>query len=240
MADQVHYGVGDFEAHEAARLVRLAVPANENQSGFDARTIRRWLVGYAAVRAGSKMSHRALWTPQIGIVGDALHLGFQDLIQLNFVRAFQREGVGLPTIKRCLAQAQALIDDPRPFATKRFRTDGRTIFARESDGAGEPELTDLKTMQKVFDRFISPSFKDLEFRGDEIARWYPLGLGKRVVVDPERSFGQPIDNETGVPTQVLVEAIAAEGSIERAALIYDVPIKAVREAHVFQIRLAAA
>mgnify|MGYP001333998408 CR=1 FL=1 len=240
MSEQFAYGIGDFEAREAARLVRLAVPANENQSGFDARTIRRWLGGYSAIRANEKVTHPALWTPQIGRVGDTLHLGFRDLIQLNFVRAFQREGVGLPTIKRCLERAQTLAEDERPFATRRFRTDGNTIFARGAEGIDEADLIDLKTMQQVFDRIISPSFRDLEFRGDQIARWFPLGLGKRVVVDPERSFGQPIDHETGVPTQVLAEAVDTEGSIERAALVYDVPIKAVREALAFQRRLDAA
>ena len=240
MIEQFAYGIGDFEAHEAARLVRLAVPANENQSGFDARTIRRWLGGYSALCADEKVAHPALWTPQIGRVGDALHLGFRDLIQLNFVRAFQREGVGLPTIKRCLDQAQALVGDERPFATRRFRTDGKTIFARGSEGAEETDLIDLKTMQKVFDRIISPTFKDLEFRGDEIARWFPLGMGKRVVVDPDRSFGQPIDHETGVPVQVLADAVLTEGSMERAAVAFDVPVRAVREAHAFQLRLAAA
>ena len=240
MPDQFSYGVGDFEAHEAARLVRLAVPANETRSGFHARTIRRWLEGYAALRSGARVEHGALWMPQIGRVGEVLHIGFQDLIQLNFVRAFQREGVGLPTIRRCLGQAQSLMNDERPFATRRFRTDGRTIFARGSGNAAEPELIDLKTMQRVFDRFISPSFKNLEFRGDEIARWFPLGPGTRVVIDPQRSFGQPIDGDTGVPAQVLAEAATVEGSVERAARVFGVPVRAVRDAQAFQSRLEAA
>lgn len=240
MHEAAVFGIGNFEAHEAARLVRLAVPANDGGSSFDGRTVRRWLNGYTAVRAGERVAHEALWTPQIGTVGNVLHIGFLDLIQLNFVRAFQREGVGLPTVKRCLDQAKTLMADERPFANPRFRTDGRTIFARSAEGAGEPELIDLKTMQRVFDRFISPSFKNLEFSGDEIARWFPLGLSKRVVLDPERSFGQPIDHESGVPAQVLAEAAATEGSIERAALVYEVPVRAVREAVAFQSRLEAA
>lgn len=69
------------------------------------------------------------------------------------------------------------------------------------------------------------------------ARWFPVA-SRRVVIDPARSFGQPIVQE-GVPTLVLAKTFAAEGSYSRVARWYDVDVRSVRAAVDFEHRLAA-
>ncbi|MCA1552586.1 hypothetical protein I6F36_38350, partial [Bradyrhizobium sp. BRP19] len=92
-------------------------------------------------------------------------------------------------------------------------------------------------MQKV----IEPSLKNLEFDEADIAvRWWPLGKAKGVVIDPQRQFGQPIDDATGVPTSVLAEAAKAEGSPAAAAKRFMVPLASVHRAVAFEQQLAAA
>jgi uncharacterized protein (DUF433 family) len=58
------------------------------------------------------------------------------------------------------------------------------------------------------------------------------------VLDPERSFGKPIDAETSVPTDALAAATVAEGSFEAAAQVWGVPVRAVRRAVAFQDEMA--
>ncbi len=75
-----------------------------------------------------------LWPVQV--VADeveGLELGFRDLIELRFVAAFVNAGVGLKAIRNCLVYAREVVADDRPFSTRRFKTDGRTIFLESID-----------------------------------------------------------------------------------------------------------
>ena len=49
-----------------------------------------------------------------------------------------------------------------------------------------------------------------------------------MVLDPARSFGQPIAAQSGVPTIVLFDAVKSEGSIKAAARVYEVSEMEVR------------
>lgn len=101
-------------------------------------------------------------------------------------------------------------------------------------------MVDLQRRQHVFRTIVAPSLKDLEFDADAVARWYPLGLNRRsLVIDPRRAFGKPIAAESGIPAEVLADAVAVEGSVESAARAYEVPVATVRDAVAFQGKLAA-
>lgn len=132
------------------------------------------------------------------------------------------------------------MQDQRPFSTQKFRTDGKTIFFEIIDAVREGQLLDLKRRQNVFHRIVQPSLHDLEFDADALARWFPMGKShKAIVVDPARAFGRPIINDGGVPTQTIAQAISVEGSVERVAKLYELPLAAVREAVAFEKQLAA-
>lgn len=61
-----------------------------------------------------------------------------------------------------------------------------------------------------------------------------------IVIDPQRSFGQPIAAEYGVPTVALAEAVKSEGSVDHVARLYEVSPSVVRDAVRFQEYLMAA
>ncbi|WP_244441342.1 MULTISPECIES: hypothetical protein [Methylosinus] len=181
-----------------------------------------------------------LWTPQLPRFEDRLEIGFRDLIELRFVRAFLDAGLGLKTIRDCLALARDCAKDDRPFSTRRFQTDGRTIFMESLELSGEGELLDLKKRQYAFKRVVERTFRDLDVSDEVVTRWRPFNGKESIVVDPGRAFGQPIAAEFGVPTVALAEAVEAEGSVERVAMIYDVSIGAVRDSVKFEASLRAA
>ena len=100
-------------------------------------------------------------------------------------------------------------------------------------------LLDLTQNQFAFRQVVGPTLKNLEFNHkDQASRWRPLGPGRRVILDPGRSFGQPIVTE-GVPTSILNRAVAREGSAELVARWYEVELRAVRDAVEFERGLAA-
>jgi uncharacterized protein (DUF433 family) len=100
------------------------------------------------------------------------------------------------------------------------------------------EVLDLRTRQFVFRQAVERTFKDIE--DDAVARWRPYGGKLTIVIDPTRSFGQPIVADFGVPTSALADAVQAEGSIERAALLVEVATAVVRDAVEFEKGLLAA
>ena len=131
--------------------------------------------------------------------------------------------------------ARDIVVDERPLSTARFRTDGRSIFLQVAEEDGETRLVDLFKKQFAFREIIGRSLKDLDYDSFGLpAMWWPMGRGRSIVLDPARSFGQPIEAEMSVPVSTLAAAVWAEGSRDAAAKAWDVPIRAIDRALSFQ------
>jgi uncharacterized protein (DUF433 family) len=224
----VPLGIGYYTVPEAARLLKIAP-----------RNINRWLGGYKYEAGARILSMPPLWTPELPASEHHLELSFRDLIELRFVKAFMSAGLGLNMIRTCLEYAKNCVSDARPFSTRKFRTDGRTIFLESARRTGEAELLDLKKHQFVIKEVISRTFKHLDIEDEAVARWRPYRGKQTIVVDPQRAFGQPIATRSGVPTVALADAAKAEGSVQHAAQLYDISMSVVQDAINFEKSLAA-
>ena len=212
-------GIGLYTPSEAGRL--LDVPAGK---------IRRWLSGHEA----NGTYYPALWSPQVDLDDDTLHLGFRDLMELRTAHLFLREGISAQAIRKAIGIAREMIGDDRPLSTRRLKTDGKTIFLEVATTQDEPRLLDLLKRQYAFKRIVDASLRDVEFSGNEPSKWYVGSRGSGVVVDPTRSFGQPIEEQTGIPTAVLAAAARASGNVARTASEWEVPKRAVERALQFE------
>ncbi|MCC6863964.1 MAG: MerR family transcriptional regulator [Rhodobacteraceae bacterium] len=222
-------GIGLYSVADAAQLLKE-----------QPRTLRRWLDGYD-YKNDDEIRHVApLWKLDIPKIDDEIGLSFRDLIELRFIRAFLKTGVSLKTVRDCIDYAQKCIQTDRPFSSSRFRTDGYTIFLESLQAAGEPQLLDLKKKQYAFKKIVEQSFKDLDQEDEIVKRWRPYHGKDSIVIDPTRSFGQPIASASGVPTIVLAEAVKAEGSPSWVARMYEVEKSVVQDAVKFQEGLMAA
>jgi uncharacterized protein (DUF433 family) len=234
MTDRHHslLGVGVYTVPEAARL-----------TGIPAPTIRRWVTGYTYTRNG--IAHRSppLWEGQIAPAENSVALGFRDLLEVRFIDFFRNQGVGWKAIKLAADCASDIIHDSHPFSTKRFKTDGRSIFAEIVQATGEESLLDLSKRQYEFKSFVEPYlFQGLEFSDIGIApvRWWPLGKNRRVTIDPDRAFGQPICTPESVPTVILANAYEAEKSVDAVARWFMVHPRSVLDAVEFENKLSVA
>lgn len=228
-ADNVTLGIGFYTVPEAARLLKIP-----------GRNITRWLGGYSHHGKSGTVAIPPLWTPELPGAGTHLELGFRDLVELRFIQAFIKAGLGLKSIRHCLAYARACVNDLRPFSTRQFQTDGRTIFLDTANHSSASELLDLKKQQYVLKQVIERSFKELDIEGDAVVRWRPFRGKESIIIDPARAFGQPVAADFGVPTIALAQAVAAETSLERVAKIYEIPVAIVRDAVKFEEYLMAA
>lgn len=218
-------GVGLYTPAEAARLTGIAAPK-----------LARWLRGHAV----EGQEYERLWKPQVDL-GDAhVYLGFLDLVQARVADAFIREGLSPQKVRKAIEYGRGIVNADYPFANAKFRTDGKTVILHVLQKGQDDKLIDLfKGGQYVMHRVIEPSLKGLEFEQDFAVRWWPLGRPRGIVIDPKRSFGQPIDDITGVPTAVLAKAAKAQGSPAAAARAYMVPLQSVRRSMAYEERLAA-
>jgi uncharacterized protein (DUF433 family) len=239
--DKLAFGKGVYGATEALRLINFRRDKATNFRPVSRQTIGRWIRGYDYEVNGETHHSDPLWKSDY-LTGDEqdFEVSFRDLIELRFVKTFRDLHLGLQTIRECFSRAVEEVQDPRPFSTQKFRTDGKTIFLEITNGLKDPQLLDLRRRQGVFRSVVEPTLRDLEFDANTLARWYPLGKNRpTIVVDPSFSFGRPIVGKYGVPTQVLAAALRTEGSIEKVARAYEMPAAAVKDALAFEEKLAA-
>lgn len=215
------FGIGVYTVPEAARMIDMP-----------SRNLKRWVAGYEH----HGKSEAPLWIPQHGLEEDEpIVIGFRDLIEARIVNSLRGMRIGLPTIRKCIARARDLVGDDRPFSTRQFKTDGKSIFLEIFKDVGEPELVDLKSLQGVFSRVVAPSLTGLDFDDGGASRWWLLEGKRTIVADPERSFGRPIVAEAGIPTHRMAQAVKAEGSVEAAAKLFELRPRLVRDALEYEL-----
>jgi len=212
-------GIGLYTPSEAGRLIGVRAPK-----------LTRWLHGHMV----NGEWYEPLWRPQIDLGDDKVYLSFRDLLEARVVARFIAEGLSPQKVRLAIGLAQEVVGD-RPLSTSWLKTDGRGVFLKVvRDTGGEPELMNLFSKQYVFNAVVDQSLRDIEFDGPLPNIWWPLGKRSGVLIDPQRSFGQPIERATSIPVMSLSNAVAAEGSAEAAAKAWGVPILAVKRAVRFQ------
>ncbi len=220
------FGMGTYTPVEAARL-----------TGVPAHNLRRWLFGYSYQHHGPRTTQEPLWEPEYGLAQEEPVLGFRDLIEARMVGMLRNLGIGLPTIRTCLRTAAQVAQDAHPFSSAGFRTDGKGLFLERIGAEGQRDVLDLRTRQHAFEKIVERSFLDLDFDDEKATRWFLLPNKKSVVADPERSFGQPIVTEFGIPTRSIAQTFEAERSIEKVARIFEISTTVVKDAMSFESRI---
>lgn len=228
VTEYAYLGVGIYSVPEAARLTGLAP-----------QRIRRWVRGYRYRQGDQTREKEPLWQTQHSAIDDELSLGFLDLMEVRFVNAFVELGVSLQSIRRAIEKASTYFDDNHALCHYEFLTDGRTIFLSAAEDEDDPELLDLVRSQFAFKKILQPYLRGLEYEDQMLARWWPLGRRRSVVIDPARSFGRPIGARSSVPTDLLAKAVTREGNVELVSRWYDVSLREVADAVAFEKSLAA-
>jgi uncharacterized protein (DUF433 family) len=224
----IFLNTGIYSLAEAARLTRVSKGR-----------IRRWIKGYDYRKGAARRHSDAVWHGDIQPIDGKIALGFLDLVEIRFVDEFLRAGVSWKTMRKAHTLAKQELGAEHPFCSNRFVTDGRRILLRQANESSDRALLDLVSNQQEFERIVEPFLKELEFAEEHLARWWPMGKERHVVVDPLRNLGQPTVSKSGVPAQILARSAKANGSVEAVARWYEVLPEEVRDAVAFEESLAA-
>jgi uncharacterized protein (DUF433 family) len=225
------------------------LPVAAGLAQIDLPSARRWSEGYNHRHDGKTRRSSGIAGLGRDRQSGRVDLTFAEMLTLRLVRAFRATGLSLQMIKRVAAAAEAEFATPTPFVSQRFRTDGRKIFIELRDRAvsgdalavppHERLLIDVLSRQHQFADVVEPSlYRCVEWIGDSVARWWPLGSDHAVVLDPKVVFGAPRIAETRLPTDVLASAVRAEGggddAIEAVAAWNGLDAAQVRDAVIFE------
>lgn len=205
----------------------------------NARRIRGWVAGYPRTHSDPIVEN------EVGHADGKLAMGFLNLMEVRFIAYFARRGVKVASIRHMASEAKDLLKNEHPFATNAiFSTDGKKIFAKSAEETGDRRLYDLKGKNWAFYDVIKESLlRDVEFDPNGVYRsWWPAkGLAPNVMIDPRVAFGQPVLDQSGVPTEALFESFNAEGeTYESVAHWFEVPLDQVQQAVRFETEFMRA
>lgn len=173
--------------------------------------------------------------------GRVRDISFHDLIELRFVAHFRMQGITQQAI-RLIAKGARDMFGPRPFARGDivWRTDGRRIYSSAANETGDTRLLNLISRQYELDVIEDTLRKGLDWDAKQfVISWRPRPKRfPNIIVDPRMSFGMPTLVGRGISTEVIADAVRAEGgNKKRVAAWYGIPVSEVRQAASFQSQI---
>ncbi|MBB2165393.1 MerR family transcriptional regulator [Gluconacetobacter sp. 1b LMG 1731] len=216
-------GRGIYPVPVAARLLHMP-----------AARVRAWVYGNGS---------EAVLTPELATEDGQEALSFINLVEILFLAELRGQGVSLQSIRTMLDRAKRMLGTEHPFAVRRFHTDGKAIWLETAEATGDRRLVDLTDGNGAMLQVLERSFRKSVSFDDTTAGianlWRPSADQPRIVLDPARRFGRPIDSQTGMPTEILANALRAEGgNVARVAALWEVPPEAVEQAAEFEMRIS--
>ena len=184
--------------------------------GMDTRTIKRWFEGYDKTVKGVQIHYPAwMHQPEGGL------LSFTDLIELWFVKQFQKHRVPLSTIRSTYRTMSERLKCDHPFLLKNlWLVVSKKILVVDIAHDLEATISDPGSLQLYIDQIVLDVGNKIEFDDADFARqWYPLGKEQAVVVDPTHGYGQPTIKGRRLSTRDVFHLWKAEG--ENTRLVSD-------------------
>jgi len=189
--------------------------------GLRTDTVRRWIDGY--VRSG------VAYAPVIReerTSDDTVTWG--EFVEAGYLREYRAKQVSLQYLRPVIALLRKELGVRYPLATLKPYTSGRSLALEVQKTVGlDPALNIVILGRDGTLQLADPAqafLEKVDFAGEgnqDATRLYPLGRSVPVVLDPERSFGEPT-LPTGVRTEILAELIDAGEEPDRVAAVYKV------------------
>lgn len=159
---------------------------------------------------------------------------FSDLVSLFVVRELVRLGVPARRIRQAEEYMRGRFGIDRPFVNEEVATDGAEVFVR-SDEPEQVESANRGGGQQAHREVIGPYLHRVHYSDGTAASWSPAD---HVSLNPQVQFGEPVVDETRVPTSAVADLAGSIG-ITDAADCLGVPVEAAESAVRFERRLAA-
>lgn len=214
--------------------------------GLPAYKLQRWATGYTFWSQGHTKKSRAapVIRSDLPKIRRSRALSFLELMELRVVAQLRERGLSLQYIRTAARLGQRIFQTTHPFAAHRVYTDGKRIFSSLTPDPDDPdviELTSDRHAQVILGGVFTPFLDDMSF--DPVSgladRWWPMGRGIPVVLDPLVAFGAPVIEGTRIQTYV-VAGMAERGSVRESSEAYEIHRGQVEAAVEFERQLRRA
>jgi uncharacterized protein (DUF433 family) len=218
-----------YTSGQAERLVQIS-----------RTTVTLWMTGTTTwSRASSRHGmrcHRRRVTPGVT---------FEELLTLRVAKGLRRYGFSLPAIRRISLMASATFGCPSPMVTQRFRAEGASLVMALEDSkrfADDPEAPEallaaheMIGWQRVFADIVDGAlFANVDWEAGRPSRWWPMGHGRSVVLDPRVLAGAPHIETARIPTREIGMAARSSPDFAKVAEEHGITERQVGDAMVFE------
>lgn len=156
--------------------------------------------------------------------------------------AFRSSGVPMQRIRPAVEVLKDELGLDHALASRRLFSDGAEIlydYAIKEDETELLGLTVVRTRQRVFAPVIEDYLQRITYARDGWAQRLRLPVSENVIVDPKRSFGQPIFENGAVRVEDVLDRWKAGDSLKDVAHDFGVPAQDVEEVLRATLRTAA-
>ena len=211
-----------YTVAEAARF--LGVPPS---------TLDTWAHGYLRRPAGRPEVRGAPIITSTNAPPNFPTIPFVGLAEGMVLAAFRRADVSLQHIRRAVSVLEREIGLRHALASRRLYTDGAVILYDYAETADEElaGLTQVVSRQRVFAPVVEQYLRRIEYADDGWAARLvsPATPRSVLLVDPERSFGQPIFIRGAVRVEDVIDRWRAGDSLAEVAEDFGVPVEDVED-----------
>jgi uncharacterized protein (DUF433 family) len=212
-------------------------------------TLREWVNGYRR-RGGARpdVTGTPLLTSVPSSGGRGPVIPFIGLAEGLVLAAMRRSGVPLQRVRPALARLDQEFGLHHALASKRLFTDGAEVLFDYAEHTNDPEaaratreLVVVRNGQRVFNDIVDSYLRRIEFADDGYARVISLPAYRvaKLLVDPERGFGQPVFARGGARLEDALSMFRAGESLEIVADEYGIPMDQLEDAVRIATRVAA-
>ena len=195
-----------YRRKPAAEVPMYSVSDSAHYLGLPRSTVRAWVVGQRRFK------------PVVEIADPrGVSLSFSNLVEIYALSSLLRHhGVRLPAVRKAIRYMQRSLNSAHPLATRRFLTDGHSLFIEQYgkliDASKHGQLA-MKAVLAQYLKRIQYDSSGLPIRLFPLTAATPENSGRAVSIDPRVLYGQPCIAGTRIPTSIIAERFEAGDTI---------------------------
>jgi len=214
------------------------IPEVAHYLGMPVATLRSWVVG----RLYPVADGERFFQPIIEIADKKnRQLSFINLVEAHVLNAIRREhDIRLPKIRQAIAFLKNKLNSRHPLADQHFETDGLDLFVQKYSQLINITRDGQLAMRNVLQSFLKRVKRDAQGTPVKLYLFVRGAMDEpfAVVVDPTVSFGRPVLEGTGIPTEILAQRYKAGDSYEQLVEDYGRPKEEIEEAIRYELKAA--
>lgn len=208
--------------------------------GIPPATLRSWVAGRTYPTTKGAKLFSALIEPADR---KQLRLSFVNLVEAHVLSALRRDHqIQLPKIRQALDFLRRQFHSRHPLVDHQFETDGLDLFVEKYSKLINVTKEGQLAMRQILRSFLRRIVRD--DKGAPVRLYLFTRRGEAdephaVMVDPTISFGRPVLEGTGIPTEILAQRYKAGDSLEALAEDYGRRKEEIEEAIRYELLKAA-